>query len=149
MVALRHGACVGQPVLYEQYYLPLNASAAMLGGYLIALYRDKTVRANFSSKWILAGIAGLVIMIAMSWHIFFGITVSPFSGQTYPEGPSRGYAQRLEEVAKFDLGEKMDWQEAGDYIREHTVPGDKVYVLGLVSRHLRPFPAVKLRVVGV
>ena len=28
------------PASYEQYYLPLNASAAMLGGYLIAIYSD-------------------------------------------------------------------------------------------------------------
>jgi 4-amino-4-deoxy-L-arabinose transferase-like glycosyltransferase len=32
------------PRSYEQYYLPLNASAAMLGGYLIALYCDRFVQ---------------------------------------------------------------------------------------------------------
>jgi 4-amino-4-deoxy-L-arabinose transferase-like glycosyltransferase len=117
------------PRSYEQYYLPLNASAAMLGGYLVALYRDKAVRSNYHPGWIITGVLALLVMIAMSWHIFFGIKVSPFSGQPY-DGPSRGYAQRLEEVRQFDLGEKMPWQEAGDYIREHTVPGDKIYVWG-------------------
>ncbi|GAI57673.1 unnamed protein product, partial [marine sediment metagenome] len=33
------------PRSYEQYYLPLNASAAMLGGYLIAIYHNKSKRA--------------------------------------------------------------------------------------------------------
>ncbi|MHC4618678.1 MAG: ArnT family glycosyltransferase [Planctomycetota bacterium] len=32
------------PRSYEQYYLPLTASAAMLGGYLIAVYRDRFLR---------------------------------------------------------------------------------------------------------
>jgi hypothetical protein len=122
---------------YEQYYLPLNASAAMLGGYLVAMYRDKVVRSNYYPGWILAGAAGLIAMIAMSWHIVFGITVSPFSGQPYGER-SRGYAQRWEEVQQFTRGATMDWQQAGDYIREHSVPTDGMYVWGW-------FPGIYIR----
>jgi hypothetical protein len=33
------------PRSYEQYYLPLNASSAMLGGYLITAYYDKAKNA--------------------------------------------------------------------------------------------------------
>ena len=35
------------PRSYEQYYLPLNASAAMLSGYIITLYADKFNKSQF------------------------------------------------------------------------------------------------------
>jgi len=122
---------------YEQYYLPLNASAAMTGGYLIALYRDRVVRSNYYPGWILTGVVGLIVMISMSWQIFFGIKVSPFSGQPYRER-SRGYSQKLQEVRQLKLGAKMPWQEAGDYIRQHSKPADGIYVWGW-------FPGIYLR----
>src|SRR4030043_1245884 len=46
------------PHSYEQYFLPLNASGAMLGGYLIAAYTsllDKPVNKNL---WRAAGLVG-------------------------------------------------------------------------------------------
>ena len=122
---------------YEQYYLPLCASAPMTGGYLVAMYRDRVIRSNYYPGWILAGVAGLIVMIAMVWNIIFGIMVSPFSGQPYGER-SRGYVQRWEEIRQFRLGYRMDWQEAGDYIREHSKPADKIYVWGW-------FPGIYIR----
>jgi hypothetical protein len=126
------------PRSYEQYYLPMTASAGMIGGYLIAIYRDKVVQSNYSAKWIFVGAAGLVCMVIMSWHIFFGIKVSPFSGRTYPQGRSRGYVQRWEEIQQFAMGAKMPWQDVGDYIRQHSTRTDEIYVWGW-------FPGIYLR----
>ena len=59
------------PRSYVQYYLPLTASGAMLGAYLIALYRDKLSSAIKKGKWVAVGALVLVAMIISSWHIFF------------------------------------------------------------------------------
>ncbi len=135
---------------YEQYYLPLNASAAMTGGYLIALYRDKVIRSNYYPGWILAGAAGFIIMFAMSWQIIAGIQKSPFSGEqitdpvTHLPTRYRGYVQRWEEIRKGGI---YSWQTVGDYIKEHSSPGDGLYVWGwfpgiyLRSERLCPAPA--------
>ena len=129
---------------YEQYYLPLNASAAMTGGYLIALYRDKVVRSNYYTGWILGGAAGFIIMFAMSWQIIAGIHKSPFSGVQYTDPVTklpirdRGYVQRWEEVRALVKGNKMSWQSVGDYIREHSKPDDGLYVWGW-------FPGIYIR----
>jgi len=118
------------PRSYEQYYLPLNASAAMLGGYILALYTDKFKATPFKTKWVLVGSAGFVLMIAMSWHIFFGITKSPHSGYNYGQR-RRGYAQKLSEISsRRKNNSKAPWEIAGEYIRINSKPEDKIYVWG-------------------
>jgi 4-amino-4-deoxy-L-arabinose transferase-like glycosyltransferase len=120
------------PHSYEQYYLPLNASAAMLGGYLIALYWDKSCKAVYKGKWVLIGAAGFICMIVMSWQIFFGFQKSPYSGEDYGE-KRRGYAQQYEIIkARQQRGGRGYWEAAGDYIRENSQPTDKIYVWGWV-----------------
>jgi len=124
------------PRSYEQYYLPLNASAAMLGGYIVALYRDQFNATVFKGRWILVGIVGLVLMIAMSWHIFFGIQVSPHSGTVYKDRAGRpekrrGYLQRFREARRSRLENwKAPWQRVAEYIRLHSDPTDRIYVWG-------------------
>jgi len=126
------------PRSYEQYYLPLNASAAMLGGYLIALYSDKFSTSPYKGRWSAAGSLGLLAMIMMSWHIFFGITTSPHSGATYRDRTGnpekrRGYAQKLEEVSRRRKGILLySWEQVGEYIYTHSEPTDKIYVWGWV-----------------
>lgn len=117
------------PRSYEQYYLPLNASAAMLSGYLIGAYWKKTTAAVFKRKWILTGLAGLAVMLAMSWHVFFGISRSPHSASKYPSR-RRGYVQRLKEAAQHRKGAKGPWEITGEYIRNNSTPQDKIYVWG-------------------
>ena len=90
---------------YEQYYLPLNASAAMLGGYLIALYSDKFSSATDKRKWVLVGAGAVVVMLIMSWRIFFGTDRSPHTGFNYGE-KRWGYQQKLEEISRRRKGEK-------------------------------------------
>ncbi|MGA2070367.1 MAG: glycosyltransferase family 39 protein [Sedimentisphaerales bacterium] len=120
------------PASYEQYYLPLTVSGAMTGGYLIAIYRDKLAGAVFKTKWVVTGIAGLVLMVIMSWHIFAGLPRSPYSGMTYPQ-KRNGFVQRWEEISqRRSFGAKGYWEQAGEYIRSRTTPTDKIYVWGWV-----------------
>jgi len=116
------------PHSYEQYYLPLNASAAMLGGYLIAIYRDNAKKAMYNTKWVIIGLIGFLLMVIMSWHIFFGIKASPHSGIRY-KAKSRGYLQKFREVSR---GSEYSWETVGEYIRTHSQPTDKIYVWGWV-----------------
>jgi hypothetical protein len=140
------------PRSYEQYYLPLNASAAMLGGYLIAIYRDKIKNTIYKPHWILAGFVGLIVMIIMSWHIFFGIKASPHSGTIYrnpqtgmPE-KKRGYEQRLAKAVKHHKGERDPWEVLGEYIKNNSTTDDGIYVWGWVpgiyvaAQRLSPAP---------
>jgi hypothetical protein len=120
------------PASYEQYYLPLTASGAMTGGYLIAIYRDKLAKAVFKTKWVVTGIAGFILMVIMSWHIFFGLPRSAYSGTKYPE-KRNGYVQRWDEISnRKTQGRRGSWEAAGEYVRGHTQPTDKMYVWGWV-----------------
>ncbi|MHC4740088.1 MAG: ArnT family glycosyltransferase [Planctomycetota bacterium] len=118
------------PRTYEQYFLPMNASAAMLGGYLIALYSDRlNASVVHKNRWIVVGITGFICMIALSQHIFSGIQKSPHTNADYGR-KSRGYRQKLNEAAAYKKGQKGYWQIVGDYIRENSTPEDKIYVWG-------------------
>ena len=114
------------PRSYEQYYLPLNASAAMLGGYLIAIYYDKLKIDAFKTKWIITGLVGLLLMIIMSWPIFFGIGKSPHTGLSY-RTKTRGYLQKFREISQAP---EYPWEMVGEYIRTNSQPSDKIYVWG-------------------
>ena len=119
------------PRSYEQYYLPLNASAAMLGAYLIANYTHLLANPVNKNIWKVVGFIGLLFMIGMSWHIFFGIEISPHTGTNYGE-KRRGYAQKLKEVAARKKGAKGSWEIVSEYIRNDSTPSDKIYVWGWV-----------------
>jgi len=120
------------PASYEQYYLPLTASGAMTGAYLIAVYRDRLAAAVFKNKWIITGAAGFVLMLLMSWHIFFGLPRSPYSGVKYPQ-KRNGFIQRWNDISqRRNLGAKGYWEQAGEYIKARTTSADKIYVWGWV-----------------
>jgi hypothetical protein len=117
------------PRSYEQYYLPMCASAAMLGGYGIWRFMEQfnPIR-SFAGKILTP--AALLLMAGMVWPIFAGITHSPFSGQSYGQR-SRGYAQTWTSTwAKLDQKEVAPWEQLGDYIRTHSGPEDRIYVWG-------------------
>ena len=116
------------PRSYEQYYLPLNASAAMLGGYLIAIYYDKARSAASRPKWVAIGLLGFLAMIIMSWHVFFGIKKSPYSGNPVG-GKYKGYAQKFREISRH---QEYPWQLVGEYMRANSKLTDKIYVWGWV-----------------
>jgi hypothetical protein len=112
------------PRPWEEYFLPLCASGAMAGGYLVALYRDRLSAAADKQLWVGLGLAGLLCLVVMAWPIAFGLRMAPFSGTKY-QSPSHGYVQRLRET-----GEKATWEELAHYIRDNSKPQDKIYVWG-------------------
>jgi len=76
-------------------------------------------------------------MIIMSWHIFFGIKRSPYSGTLYTNPNTglverqRGYLQKISEISSGKRqGGKYPWEAVGEYIRDNTEPSDKIYVWG-------------------
>lgn len=118
------------PRSYEQYYLPLNASAAMLGAYLIAIYTHLSIKTENKTAWKVVGLVGLLVMIAMAWHIFFGIKKSPHTGADYGQ-KRRGYSQKLNEIKRIRRENlKGPWEVVGEYIRLNSTPEDKIYVWG-------------------
>ena len=131
------------PRPYEQYYLPLNASAAFLGGYVLALGWDGLAAIRSSFMRGAAGAGAIIITIALSQHIFFGIRTSPFSGTAYGVR-QRGYIQKFREISALkDLDRRRrdgsleprlqsGWEDAGDYINRHSRPADTIYVWGWV-----------------
>jgi len=141
------------PRSYEQYYLPLNASAAMLGEYLIALYHNKAKSNAYNPKWVAVGILGLLLMIIMSQHIFFGLKKSPHTGAIYRDRATgnpkkdKGYAQKMNEISlRKRQNYKGSWEAVGEYIRNNSTPNDKIYVWGWVpgiyvaAQRLSPTP---------
>jgi hypothetical protein len=120
------------PASYEQYYLPLTASGAMTGGYLVAVWHGNLIRAEFKTKWVVVGVGSVILMVIMSWNIFFGLPRSPYSDMKYPERRN-GYVQRWDDIwhRRHD-GWKGPWEVVGEYIRDHTKPTDKIYVWGWV-----------------
>jgi hypothetical protein len=133
------------PRSYEQYYLPLNASAAMLSGYFIAAFRDKIQSSLYKPQRILVGVIGIVLMIIMSQHIFFGVGSSAHSGVKYPE-KRNGYVQRLKDASGHRKGARGGWEVAGDYMKNHSTPDDGIYVWGwfpgiyIAAQRLSPAP---------
>lgn len=141
------------PRSYEQYYLPLNASAAMLAGYLAALYAEGFARSENKPKWAALGVLCMLLMVVLSLHIFIGISKSPHSGNPYPPGldgnPARakGYVQKWREVrARRKEGRKGGWEHVGQYIRQNSAESDGIYVWGwfpgiyVAARRLSPAP---------
>jgi Dolichyl-phosphate-mannose-protein mannosyltransferase len=125
------------PRSYEQYYLPLNASAPMLGGYLVYLYARRLQSDRDKNRWRVLGLLALVLMLGLSWHVFFGIRKSPHSGTVYKDYQTqrperrRGYLQKWRGISALRRsGGKYSWQQIGDYIQTHSEPDDRMYVWG-------------------
>ena len=117
---------------YEQYYLPLTASGAMLGGYVVALYQDRLRTAVVEVKWYTLGSLGLLLMLILSWPVFFGLRTSPYSGILYPEPtPRNGYQQKWAEIRERRTENlKAPWEHLSLYIKDHSEPNDTIYVWG-------------------
>ncbi|MBA7487158.1 hypothetical protein ES707_22720 [subsurface metagenome] len=141
------------PRSYEQYYLPLNASAAMLGGYLITIYSNKLKTTAYKPKWVVTGFVGFLLMIIMSQHIFFGVRKSAHTGAIYLNPATRipekrnGYAQKLNEISlRKRRNSKGFWESVGEYIRKNSTSSDKIYVWGwfpgiyVTAQRLSPTP---------
>ncbi len=125
------------PRSYEQYYLPLNASAAMLGSFILGCYFNKLQAAQFKVPWIVVGAFGLIFMIALSQHLVFGISKSPHSATIYtnprtklPE-KRRGYVQQFRAVRSAKTStQKPPWESVAAYIKKQTQTDEKIFVWG-------------------
>lgn len=135
------------PRSYEQYYLPLCASGAMLSGYGVWLAAGRFSKSPARGPYVFGFIATGAVMAAMVWPLIFGYSKSTFTGQPYvsPEGRPerrRGYVQAL----KLVRSGPGDWQKIGRYIREHTEATERIYVWGwypgiyVVAQRLAPVP---------
>ena len=101
------------PRSYGHYYLPLNASAAMLSGYVVALYCDKAVMDKNKVRLRRIGLVGLVCMLALSWSVF------------------KNYARKLQETIYIHRNNLKDsWEVVGEYIRTNSTKNDEIYVWG-------------------
>lgn len=125
------------PRSYEQYYLPLNASAAMLGGYVLWIYATRLKAASQKGGWILGGAIGGLLLAIMLSPIFFGFSISPDTGTQYVDQrrnpvKKRGFAQSLKGISYRRKGQIGSWEVAGDYIRNNSDENDNIYVWGWV-----------------
>ena len=113
------------PRSYVQYYLPLNASGAMLGGYLIAIYHEKLKGSAYKPAWFIIGFVGFILMIIASRQIY------------------KGYSQKRNEIASKP---QYTWIMVGQYINKNSTENDKIYVWGwvpgiyVVAQRLSPAP---------
>lgn len=122
------------PRSYEQYYLPLNASAAMLGAFLVFCYVDRLRQAPVKFPWILMGGLGVVLMITLSSQIVFGIKKSPHSGAVYTDqsgspSPRNGYVQRYKQVKGSG---QAPWEAVAAYVKKNSLSEDRIFVWGWV-----------------
>jgi hypothetical protein len=113
------------PHSYEQYYLPLCASGAMLGGYAVWNFVSRLESSSLRAPYLLGAAAVLIVMIGMIWPLVFGYKTSAYSGQPYGRR-WRGYVQ-FHAQARSGPGA---WQKIGDYIRRNTKETDRIYVWG-------------------
>lgn len=123
------------PRSYEQYYLPLTASAAMLAGYVCSFYSSKLAAAKAKAPWYGVGVFCVFVMIIMSWNIFFGLGKSPHTGTLYKNRAGEpykrfGFQQSLDRVAARKKGRIGEWETIGKYIGERTNEDDTIYVWG-------------------
>jgi hypothetical protein len=122
------------PRSYEQYYLPLNASAAMLGGYLLFCYVSRLKEASFKLPWMVLGGFAVVLMITLSSPIVFGIKKSAHSGVVYKNqdgspSPRNGYVQRYKQIKASGVS---PWESVAAYMKKNSTPEDRIFVWGWV-----------------
>jgi len=120
------------PRSYEQYYLPLIASAAVLAGYVCSFYSAKLNAANNKLPWYGIGAIVVVVMTVIAWPIYAGQVHSPHDGREYQKnsGQRKGYVQALARVKQSKAGMIGGWERAGAYIKEHSTEDDRIYVWG-------------------
>ena len=132
------------PRSYEQYFLPLNASALMLGAYGLGWYTQGLRQSPVKIRWIVPGLVAVMIAVFMATPIVAGTKTSPHSGTSYGER-RRGYVQKWHDIQnrrkiihlasqmpdpKNRHAGKQAWEIIGDMIREQSDPNDRIYVWG-------------------
>jgi dolichyl-phosphate-mannose-protein mannosyltransferase len=123
------------PRSYDQYYLPINASGAMLGAYIIGLFNYHYQNVRQKSLWLGLGTGAFVVMIIMVWPIFVGVSKSPHHGGGYlnaagqPE-KRRGYVQKLQDIADRKANRIGAWEIVARQIKGDPTDDYTIYVWG-------------------
>ncbi len=134
------------PRSYEQYYLPLCGSAAVLAGFIVWLWSEKLKAAAVKIPWLIGGGVCVFVLAMLSMPIFIGQRYSPDTGADYTQNNGtrrRGFGPALKEL---DYRKQGNWVAAGDYIRSHSTETDTMYVWGWVpgiyvqAQRLAPVP---------
>ena len=138
----------GSPRSYEQYYLPLCASGAMLSGFVVWKWQKKLLVSVNKIPWLALGVVAVITLGCLTIPIFIGQRYSPDTGSDYVKNPlygqrQRGFGPSLKELSARKKGA---WLAAGDYIRTHSSEKDTIYVWGwypgiyVQAQRLAPVP---------
>jgi hypothetical protein len=131
------------PRSYEQYYLPLCASGAVLSSYAVWMWTQKLRTSINKMPWLVTGFISMSLLAILTIPIFIGLRYSPDYGTEY-SSRQRGFAQSLDRVK---AGYQQTWQAVGEYIRNHSTKNDTIYVWGWIpgiyveAQRLAPIPA--------
>ncbi|MHC5116031.1 MAG: hypothetical protein ACYSQY_03090, partial [Planctomycetota bacterium] len=120
----------GSPRSYEQYYLPLCASGAMLGGFIIWKWQKQLYLSVNRMPLLTAGMAIMVSLGCLSIPIVIGQRYSPDTGADYVKNYGhrrRGFKPALKELPSRKQGA---WVTVGEHIRTHSNENDTIYVWG-------------------
>jgi len=117
------------PRSYFWYFVPQNASAIMLGGYILAFYSEKLRDSTHRMRWQAIGFAGFCAIILMSWPLVAGINEDFRTGRKY-RFRYGGYWQRINELFHDSARKRETWLFVAEYIRNHSLPSDEIYVWG-------------------
>ncbi len=136
----------GSPRSYEQYYLPLCASGAMLSGFLVWKWQENLFSTTNKIPWLLGGLIAVIMLGYLAIPIFIGQRYSPDTGSDYFKNNGhrrRGFRPALKELPSRQKGA---WVAVGDYIRTNSTEKDTIYVWGwypgiyVQAQRLSPVP---------
>jgi len=120
------------PRSYEQYYLPMCGSAAMLSGFVVWKWQTRFALSPNKAPWLAGGLATAISLGCLTIPIFIGQRTSPDTGADYVKNYGhrrRGFGPALKELPSRQKGA---WVAVGDYIRTHSNENDAIYVWGWV-----------------
>ncbi len=121
------------PHSYEQYYLPLCASGAMLVAYAAWCWSIWLKRSTNKIPAFAAAAASVFILLILVFPVFAGFARSPDTGSEYKNARTgqperrRGYVQSLQNVGGRN---PAPWQAVADHVRAKSTPDDTLYVWG-------------------
>ena len=120
------------PRSYEQYYLPMCASAAMLSGFAAWKWQRQFALSKNKIPWLASGVVAAIALGCLLIPIFIGQRYSPDTGADYVKNYGhrrRGFAEALNRV-KQTKNNVFPWQQVGDHVRKNSSEDDTMYVWG-------------------